>query len=93
MTKFGDAKYKEMVNVLGADGITRQCLSKCEHFKIHVSQTQADFPAENLFPHRPELCYVMKKVVKACKDPWKKIKLESRYQFDCEYLINLHENE
>ena len=65
------------------------------HQEEKMISTSSSYPNWQTFSARGDFCLVMKKVVKVCKDPVRKLDLEARYEgeLSCEQLIALHEGQ
>ena len=73
---------------------TIPCLDNCARIEIKTHISQADYPNQRNFYLRPELCFIYRKVVRVCKNVWKRQFLEDWFEddyqekFDCEEIID-----
>ena len=58
---------------LDTDNNPRKCLQNCELQEQSLIQTSSDYPNWQTFPDRVDFCLIIKKVIKVCKDPIRKL--------------------
>ena len=71
----------------------KPCQDRCENFSFQMKASSSVFPDEHAFQLRSDFCYVMKKIIKNCKNEWKRERMlawiQTRYleNFTCENLF------
>ena len=58
---------------LDKDDNPRKCLQNCEFQEQSIIQTSSHYPNLQTFPDRVDFCLIIKKVIKVCKDPIRKL--------------------
>lgn len=63
-----------------ANGIERKCRQRCEMQDQTLIPTSANYPNPETFHYRLEFCIILKKVVKICQHPTKKLAFIKKYR-------------
>ena len=74
--------------------LQRKCLQRCEYQEQTLMSTTSIYPNRQSFPHLNQFCLVMKKLAKfVCKDKWKKLAFENKYNeyITCDEILNAYE--
>ena len=95
MSRIGQHRNEHDMKHLIVDetGKTIPCLENCARILLKTEISQADYPNQKNFYLRPDLCLIYEKVVRVCKNVWKRELLEEWFEdeyqekFDCEKLI------
>lgn len=72
--------------------IMKKCRQRCENQDNNLRSTSSSYPNRQTFPYREDFCLVMKKIVKVCNDPVRKLAFAGRYQksISCAAIVDAY---
>ena len=76
---------------MNTENKTMTCLERCEIQDQNFISTESDYPDWQTFTARKDFCLILKKVIKVCEDPIRKIALENRYEHYHEFYITCNQ--
>ena len=84
MKDMGSSEDPDLTQVQTIDNKTQQCLQQCDLQTENLTTTSSSYPSRETFAMTKEFCYVLQKVARICKEPYRKEVLQQKVALpDC----------
>lgn len=88
----GSSEDPDLTQVQTIDNKTQQCLQQCDLQTENLTTTSSSYPSRETFAMTKEFCYVLQKVARICKEPYRKEVLQQKVALPdcCKQILELN---